>query len=236
MTLAFVFVLVLASFLLGLFRRKFLALIFGILSIAFVFLFGTPWFGETLLAGLQTQEPLLTPIWQKRNTIVILGFGSTKLEKDNWYRTHPLGMTRVYEGARLIRDCQINPAHKCEILVSGGDPAGIGRSEADVMKQDLVQLGVNPDNVILEPNSKNTWENAKLSAVILQSLKPDSVVLVTSGTHLKRALKYFEKNGVLATGAPSDTLKTVKTLIPVAANFFIVDIAVHEYLGLFRSR
>jgi uncharacterized SAM-binding protein YcdF (DUF218 family) len=68
----------------------------------------------------------------------------------------------------------------------------MGVTEAEIIARELQEIGVPREDVILENKSKNTFQNAQFSAAIIQEQKPDYAVLVTSGFHMKRALKYFD--------------------------------------------
>lgn len=78
------------------------------------------------------------------------------------------------------------------IILSGGDPARTGKSEAKVMEELLLQWGVPPDFLILEEKSQNTLQNAHYSLPLLKSLGVAQVVLVTSDFHMPRASYLFE--------------------------------------------
>jgi uncharacterized SAM-binding protein YcdF (DUF218 family) len=65
------------------------------------------------------------------------------------------------------------------------------------MAAHLQHAGVAPDDLIIEDRSRNTAENARLTAAILRQRGwTEGVVLVTSATHLPRSAAYFRKEGV----------------------------------------
>ncbi|MEQ8584368.1 MAG: YdcF family protein [Marinoscillum sp.] len=59
--------------------------------------------------------------------------------------------------------------------------------------------GAYSQEIILEANSRNTYENAIETARILDSLdlKEQKVLLITSASHMARALRCFKKQGIL---------------------------------------
>ncbi len=99
------------------------------------------------------------------------------------------------------------------ILASGGvkwkwDGAEI--SEAELMRNVLVREGVPDEVIFLDNESRNTLENMVYSTfVIIKSLKIskiDSVIVVTSETHMKRSLalaKAFLPRKLRIFGCPS---------------------------------
>ena len=78
------------------------------------------------------------------------------------------------------------------IILTGGDPARTGRSEAKVMEEMIHLEGVPLDAMILEQESANTLQNAYYSVPILQQLGIRKMLLITSDFHMPRALYLFE--------------------------------------------
>lgn len=139
--------------------------------------------------------------WKAKNIIIVLGM---RTERWGDLVVVPLVATpRILETARLYRDCKAS-GKRCLILASGGDPASNGMSEAAVMKRELVGIGIPSADVLVEERSGTTHENAENSRPILQKEAPDLTVLVTSGPHLKRALRLFEEFQLHPIPAPAD--------------------------------
>jgi uncharacterized SAM-binding protein YcdF (DUF218 family) len=134
--------------------------------------------------------PQLTRVtWKKKNVIIVLGMRTER--RQDRVQIPKIAMPRIAETARLYRDCK-KSGSRCLILASGGDPAGNGVSEADVIRQGLIDTGVFPADILIEERSSSTYENAKYCKPILEKEAPDLTVLVTSGPHLSRALLMFE--------------------------------------------
>ena len=112
----------------------------------------------------------------------------------------------------------------------------IGVSEAKVYGDELLKWGVDPSDLVLEGRSLNTWQNAQYSAAWLDEHPEDQVVLVTSGFHLRRAVLYFEHFGVRALPVRSDFESAQVRPWPQAMNFLLMDLVLHEYAGLWRTR
>mmetsp|Transcript_54510 Transcript_54510/g.151977 ORF Transcript_54510/g.151977 Transcript_54510/m.151977 type:complete len:208 (+) Transcript_54510:59-682(+) len=91
---------------------------------------------------------------------------------------------RVQKTVALHRDRSNVP-----VIVTGGDPAKRGVSEAEVMAQLLRDAGV--EDVVLEPRALNTCQNA---LEVLRLLPEDckQISLVTSDFHMPRAAYIFE--------------------------------------------
>lgn len=190
---------------------------------------------QALLNNLQIYPSLRKPLWAENNVIVVLGAGTTTqtVNETRTIKTNPTGFARVYEAARLYFNC-LETNKNCTILVSGGDPRQAGRSEAEVMADELIALQVEPEHVWLEKESLSTFANAKLTAAILRQQPAAQVTLVTSGYHLRRAKDYFAHFGVLATPAPADHWQAFISFLPIVHNFTVMELVLHEYIGLAR--
>ncbi|MFK4480948.1 YdcF family protein [Bacillus sp. RC206] len=77
-----------------------------------------------------------------------------------------------------------------KIIVSGGIPAQ-GITEADAMSKWLILKGINKDRIILENKSMDTIENALFTILILEKEGFKNITLVTSASHMRRALTIF---------------------------------------------
>ncbi len=86
--------------------------------------------------------------------------------------------------------------HPEKIIVSGGianQKAGI--SEASKMAEYLIRHGIPSEKIILEDQSKSTYENAKFSVPLAREYHPDTIILCTTIEHLTKqsynAIQYF---------------------------------------------
>lgn len=83
------------------------------------------------------------------------------------------------------------------VIASGGVTKGAKVSEAEVIRDTLVERGVDADRVLLEDRSTNTSENLALSATLLADRGLGGrVVIVTDGFHQYRAAYFARKNGL----------------------------------------
>jgi uncharacterized SAM-binding protein YcdF (DUF218 family) len=187
-----------------------------------------------LLNTLQNNYlPITQPVWGKQNAIIVLGTGTVKAAGTNLVIPTIFSFGRIYEGARLYSSCKKSNGG-CTLIISGGDPLANGVSEASTYRNALVNTGINSEDIKIEPNSRNTFQNAKFTSVILKQEPYDRMYLVTSGFHLKRSILYFSYFGINPSPAPSDTLIVNNYLIPCGYNFAIADIIIHEYLEIAR--
>ncbi|WP_321939228.1 YdcF family protein [Paraburkholderia sp. J8-2] len=187
-----------------------------------------------LLTNLQSAYAVHPTVqWSKRNAIVVLGAGTQKIPRAGVVEPGIFSYSRIVEAAALYRDCRMTGAD-CKVIVSGGDPRHNGESEASVYRAALLRLGVKSADVLSEPDSMNTWQNAQFTRALLQRYQPDEILLVSSAIHLKRSTLYFSHFGVDAIPVRADYLRAVLSPLPLSYNFVLADIALHEYAGIAR--
>jgi uncharacterized SAM-binding protein YcdF (DUF218 family) len=72
------------------------------------------------------------------------------------------------------------------LLCGGLANAKAGITEAEAMKDYLVERGIASDRLILEDHSKTTYQNAKYAKPIITGLGVDTIYLCSSSIHLER--------------------------------------------------
>lgn len=77
-----------------------------------------------------------------------------------------------------------------------------GMSEADAAKQFFAEQRISSSRTLFENESRNTFENAKFSSSLVRS--KDGWILVTSASHMPRAVRTFERFGWDVTPYPVD--------------------------------
>jgi Uncharacterized conserved protein len=85
--------------------------------------------------------------------------------------------------------------HARLILSGGGGRIDSVASEAHITLEMMRNLGVDTARTILEPHSKNTFENAVFSKQLLAPQPQQKWVLVTSAIHMRRAVALFQTQG-----------------------------------------
>lgn len=91
------------------------------------------------------------------------------------------------------------------VIVSGGQGKDEVISEADGMRQYLVNAGIAEDRILMEDKSTNTRENLAFSAALFDK-ENSSTVIVTNNFHVFRAVKIAEKQGYHAEGLAADSV------------------------------
>ena len=126
-------------------------------------------------------------------TVIVLGAGNYSVQSGgrSINQVSRDGALRLLEAARLY-----HLLDRPTIIVSGGitqREKGAG-SEADAMRSAIIGLGVAPDDVVVEAESKTTADEARILAR-MDPLLGAPVVLVTSPMHMSRALRVFRAAG-----------------------------------------
>jgi uncharacterized SAM-binding protein YcdF (DUF218 family) len=232
-------ILILGLFCLWATRKQRLGKVLVTLGTMLLLLCSTSLISSRLLVPLEQRYPALlhpeTVSWGfKASTspkwIVVLGGGHVSdpsLPANSQISAPALG--RVVEGVRLYK---VLPGSK--LLLSGGavfDPV----PEAEVMGQIAVLLGVKPEDIRLESDSRDTAEEAE---IIAKMIGREKFILVTSAAHMPRSMALFRRSGLQPIPAPAD-FRAPNTQSSNPIRFFPgvgslgqTQIAVHEYLGL----
>ena len=194
-----------------------------------LYLLATPVVSANLLLALQPGLPTVPPADHPPGAIVVLG---AEIIRDHSVplcaRPGLLTMDRMRTAAALARRTGL------PILVSGGlihpDEATVAAVMADSLRDDF-RVPVR----WVEDRSRNTWENAKFSADILHKAGIDSVYVVTSSWHMRRALLSFEGTGLTVTAAPTPLFESLGPLwgefLPQADAWETSYFALHEWIG-----
>ena len=91
-----------------------------------------------------------------------------------------------------------------KLIPSGGKGSDEKLSEAEAMKKYLLEKNIPESDIIMEDQSKTTYENLKFSKEILDAQEGRKyTALVTSNYHVYRALRYSKQVGLKCTGIGS---------------------------------
>lgn len=199
------------------------------LSLTMLLILSLPVTGNALLQSLETAPPISEAQLKDVQAIVILGGGNNSQapEFGNEDTVNRWTLQRLRYGAYLQQQTS-KP-----ILVTGGAPFG-GRPEADAMAETL-QRDFYAKDIWIEDQSKDTAENASLSAAILKEHGIQRVALISQAWHLPRATKLFEQQGLTVYPAPTGYMnennEPIIRWLPKASTLDKSSIALKEYLG-----
>ena len=136
---------------------------------------------------------------------------------------------------RLIKGVQLYFEGRApKILFSGGSPHGGEVSEAAVMAQEARRLKVPAEDILQEKRSQRTQEQALEVKEIAGSTQGKSILLVTSMSHMKRALMVFENFGFKVYPAPADPYERYTR--DAMGRLCLFPTLIHEYGGIVYYR
>jgi uncharacterized SAM-binding protein YcdF (DUF218 family) len=188
-------------------------------GIALIWVFAMPLTSRQLLWGLEERSAALTPKTIPRaDAVVVLGGGLRP-------KLPPRQTVEVAEGGdRLLTGLRLMRQGKAPLLVTSG--ARVSFTAADpappeaMWARDLaIELGVKPNQILLNPGSRTTAEEAQAIGKLGRQRGWKRVLLVTSAFHMPRSLASFQRRSGL-------------TVIPVACDYQLPDRAHFGRLSL----
>jgi uncharacterized SAM-binding protein YcdF (DUF218 family) len=190
--------------------------------------------GRLLMVGMNPLAPGDVP--SGRTAIVVLGssgFTARDWENGEYSIVDQTGATRALEAVRAFRLVGAE-----WVISSGGKARPDDRHEASglTLRDAMVEMGVPGDRVIVETASRNTRDESVIVATMLRELQVQHVVLVTSGTHMRRSLGAFRAQGIRAIPAIARDPYTADSwddwVRPSNLGLWKSASVVHEILGL----
>ncbi len=151
-----------------------------------------------LLMPLERLHSAFLPGDEKIDFVMVLGSGH--VVDDQIPPTSELSRTalmRLTEGIRIMR---LYPGSK---LILSGYSGATEVSNARMMARVAIALGVAKSDIVLLEHARDTWEESRNAA---SYVKDKNLVLVTSASHMKRALLEFKSAGLNPLPAPTNYL------------------------------
>lgn len=121
------------------------------------------------------------------------------------------GATEVSAGARGRDQVLLNDAaermteavalarrHPDAVVAFTGGAGQLGRAAVDpaaLSERLFLDLGIAPDRLLIEPEARNTWENAVLLKAMVDPQPGQRWLLVTSAWHMPRSMGIFRRVG-----------------------------------------
>ena len=202
-----------------------------IVAVALFWLLSAGWLTALFLAWAQAgTKPVAHATFSGSSAIILLG-GGTDYDTNRQLIPKRDPIARIGKTADLYAAC-MRVAPRCTVIVSGGNPQHHEAAEADVYLPWLLRKGIAREDIVLENQSLTTYENARYVASILARAHYDSLILVTSAHHMRRALLDFGRFGYAPQPVVSNTRRAQTGLLPRYANLVNADLALHELIGI----
>ena len=216
----------------ALFRRRRWAFGLALIGGTLLFLQSLPIVANNLIGTLEARAGGVFVSAQGAQAIVVLGSGLRRDAPEYGSDTvNERSLVRLRYGATLARQLQL------PVLIAGGVPPLASRAEADVMAA-IAEREFGVAVRWRESESRDTADNARMSARILKAAGIRRVVLVTQAFHMPRARQLFESAGLEVIPAPTDFKGPgegpleVFDFLPQARAIQTSYYALHEWLGL----
>jgi uncharacterized SAM-binding protein YcdF (DUF218 family) len=214
------------------------------LGIILYFAFSSSPLSMALLGRLENRYPPLLHMEGVRDVDTIVLLTGAAWEDPHLPLTSWVGGTTVSRLLEAIRLFHLIP--DARVVISGGP---LNRDERNISVSRIVgdlagSMGIPGEKILLETNSTNTYENG---VEIKKLLGGKPFVLVTSASHLPRAIAVFQKLGLSPIPAPADfrvirnkphslpvaggVLKEMISALPSSSNLAQSEWALHEYAG-----
>ncbi len=203
------------------------------LALALLYLFSTPYTANQLMREIETY-PALSPAAisnSKAEAIVVLGGGRRSDAPEYGGDTaNGLLLERLRYAAFLSRLSGL------PVIPSGGSARSDGPPEARLAKE-ILENEFGALVVATEERSRTTWENATMTAALLQRSGIGRVLLVTHAMHMPRSITMFQRAGVDAIPAPTaffhrnDPQDRLSDWLPDPKSLRYSYFALHEFLG-----
>jgi uncharacterized SAM-binding protein YcdF (DUF218 family) len=202
-------------------------------------IFSLGFLSNTLLGVLENEHSPLTDLQKLKGVkwIVVLGGGvvsDNRLSANDQISASSL--SRLVEGIRIHTNLEGS-----KLIFSGGavfDPI----PEAKVLADVALSLGVGEENILLESVSKDTEDQAQNIQKFAKLHENERFVLVTSASHMPRAVALFRRFGLRPIAAPTDFQVKRQTGInplsfsPSSSGLTKMERVFHEYLGLLWAK
>jgi uncharacterized SAM-binding protein YcdF (DUF218 family) len=193
---------------------------------------------DWLLAPLENRFPMPDKLPERIDGIVVLGGAIDEIV------TAARGKIALTpQAARLTEAMSLARLHpEAKVLFAGGSGRWLGPAiaEAQIAGRFFGEIGLDPKRLVLEDRSRNTYENA-IYAKRLANPKPgERWVLITSASHMPRAMGCFRAQGWDVIPFPVDYRTAADPRSPhlfdLAAATANLDSAVKEWSGLVAYR
>lgn len=166
----------------------------------------------------------------------ILVLGSSGIHDQNLPITGQLSATALSRFSEVLRLYYANP--NATIVVSGSG-FGDSKSHAQLLQQLAIAFNIPAQKIIRLDNTKDTNQEAQQMSAIIKGKK---AALVTSATHMPRAMRLFKQYQQSPIAAPAMYLAKENTFtlplyayIPSAYQLYKSQVALHEHLGLLKQ-
>mgnify|MGYP003108836881 CR=1 FL=1 len=145
--------------------------------------------GDWVILPLESRFAPLQDLPEQVDGIIVLGGFLDSSASQSWQQTQSnQAAERLWAFTALARQYP-----DAQLLFSGGSAAltGQSRKEADQLPALLREAGLGARGLLLEDQSRNTYENVLFSKALAKPLPQQRWILITSAAHMPRSVGIF---------------------------------------------
>lgn len=191
---------------------------------------------EQIARALERKHPPILQSQAAQGFDYILLLGSGGIADPGLPVTGQLSATAL---SRFVEALRLYHANPDATLVVSGAAFGDLKSHAQLLEELALSMAIPAAKIIRLDKTRDSDDEARLMSAMVRGKKS---VLVTSATHMDRALQLFFKYGSAPTPAPANYLAKDRVgetpshyYIPSAYYLYKTKIAWHEYLGRLQN-
>lgn len=208
---------------------------------AMLVLFVSGWtsVGAMLIAPLENRFVRPDPVPAEVAGVIVLGgFAEGRINLARGGYELNSGGDRIVETAVLARRY---PSARIVVTGGGGTLVSEGEADAAAAPRLLEALGVERSRMVLEDQSRDTYENATFTRKLVDPKPGEVWLLVTSAFHMPRSVMLFRKAGFEVVAWPTDYRSNGRDGIGLTGHNVIhtmqtTSVAVREWIGLVAYR
>lgn len=220
------------------YKRKRAARIFYAVSTFWMLLVGVSPLPQILTHNLESRCRPLIPEKDSIATVIhvlVLGAGHTNIpDVPASIQLSSVAISRLTEAIRLHR------YYPKSMLVLSGYSSRKNGSQAEVLANAAIELGVDPLDTIQNRSPKNTEEEVQF--YLRRYGNKQKIILVTSAIHMRRTLLICDTYGLNPIPAPTDFLLKhddkvyIYDFFPSAQKIMMMERVLHEYAGIIKHK
>ncbi|MEI7526542.1 MAG: ElyC/SanA/YdcF family protein [Mariniphaga sp.] len=216
-------------------KRERSARITLIISIGWFLVVSTSLIPKLLVSNLENRYKVfsLKSLAGNSKPVNILVLGAGFSDDDRFPPNNNLSETAL---ARLCEGIRIHRLIPGSTLITSAKGWENEISQAEITAQAAIVLGVDSSRIKMQQKPENTHQEAEQYKLLFGDSA--QLILVTSATHMPRAIYLFQKEGLHPVAAPANHLikigkhKRFWDWLPSVDNIQKMECAIHEFLGL----
>lgn len=194
--------------------------------------------GSWLMYPLEQRFPAVAATTLNPDGIVLLGGSFSLMMSENRQQVHVTGTSE-----RLLAFLELaNRYPEAKLVFTGGSgiPTRQEVREADLARELFSNVGLDPERVVFERESRNTYENARNTYAMIEPEADETWLLVTSAFHMPRSFGVFCQQGWKMMSYPVDYQtfegRQLNFGLSFIGNLTGFNLALREWIGLLAYR